>query len=194
MVVAMKRVLFVMCLCAATLAAGDPAKVKAVYLLSMGNGLDQYLANRLTEARLFQVVVDPKKADAVLTDQLGPVFEARLTNLGAEPAKPTKPAEGAAKPAEGAAKPAEGTAKRVAKGDIPAADPTASTGAEPTPPGTWARGRGTVFLVDSNTREVLWSIWLKGHGPEPRQLDRTASDIVRSLTRALKNPEAKKKK
>jgi hypothetical protein len=180
MVDAMKRVLFVMCLCAATLAAGDPAKVKAVYLLSMGSGLDQYLANRLTEARLFQVVADPKKADAVLTDQLGPVFEARLTSLRAEPAQPAKPAEGAAKPA--------------AKGDISAADPAASTGAEPPPAGTWARGRGNVFLVDSTTREVLWSIWLKGLGPEPKQLDRTASAIVRSLKEALKSPEAKKKK
>ena len=35
-----------------------------MYLLPMPNGLDQYLANRLTKVAFFQVVTDPKTADA----------------------------------------------------------------------------------------------------------------------------------
>src|SRR5579863_5206571 len=51
-------------------AAANPhlKQVNAVYILSMGNGMDQYLANQLTTAGVFQVVTDPKKADAILTD------------------------------------------------------------------------------------------------------------------------------
>ena len=37
-------------------------------------GLDQYLANRLTDDHIFQVVTDPKQADAVFTDRIGEAF------------------------------------------------------------------------------------------------------------------------
>jgi len=52
--------------------------VKTVYLLPMSNGLDQYLAIRLTTGAAMQVVADPQKADAVLTDHLGASFEEKL--------------------------------------------------------------------------------------------------------------------
>ena len=45
--------------------------VKTVYVLPMSNGLDQYLAAQLTSGSVLQVVTDPHKADAVLTDHLG---------------------------------------------------------------------------------------------------------------------------
>jgi hypothetical protein len=59
--------------------------VKAVYLLPMGGGLDQHLANRLAAARLFRVVTDPKLADAIFTDRLGEAFEQKLSELYAPP-------------------------------------------------------------------------------------------------------------
>ena len=59
----------------ASASAGDFRSVKTVYLLPMANGLDQYLASRLTSESVFQVVTDPKKADAVLTDHVGEGFE-----------------------------------------------------------------------------------------------------------------------
>ena len=37
----------------------------------MSHGLDQYLANRLTNEHVFQVVTDPKLADAVFSDRVG---------------------------------------------------------------------------------------------------------------------------
>src|SRR5678809_764458 len=45
--------------------------VKTVYLLPMAGGLDQYLALQLTSGGVLQVVTDPKKADAILTDGIG---------------------------------------------------------------------------------------------------------------------------
>jgi hypothetical protein len=40
--------------------------VHSVYLLPMSRALDPYLANRLTNQRVFQVVTDSKLADAVV--------------------------------------------------------------------------------------------------------------------------------
>ena len=52
-----------------------------VYLLKMSSGLDQYLANRLTADHVFQVVTDPKLADAVFTDQIGEGFQMKLDEI-----------------------------------------------------------------------------------------------------------------
>ena len=66
----------------ASMALGaDVTGVKAVYLLPMAGGLDQYLANRLTGDQVFRVVTDPKLADAIFTDHLGDAFEKQLTAL-----------------------------------------------------------------------------------------------------------------
>ena len=66
--------------------------VKTVYLLPMSNGLDQYLAQQLTAGAVLQVVTDPQKADAVLTDHLGATFEQSLADLYRPSPKPmTKP-------------------------------------------------------------------------------------------------------
>ena len=45
-----------------------------VYILEMSNGLDQHLANRLTGERVMWVVLEPKRADAVLTESLDESF------------------------------------------------------------------------------------------------------------------------
>jgi hypothetical protein len=73
---------------AATLAAADLTDVKTVYLLPMANGLDQYLAIKLTTGAVLQVVTDPQKADAVLTDHLGESFEQKLDQLYGPAQKP----------------------------------------------------------------------------------------------------------
>ena len=84
----MKR--FIMTLAMMLLPAGlfgaDMSGVKTVYLLPMSSGLDQYLAVRLTTASVLQVVVDPRNADAILTDHIGQSFEDRLDVMyGAKP-------------------------------------------------------------------------------------------------------------
>ena len=55
--------------------------LKNVYVLPMANGLDQYLALRLTTGAVMQVVTDPQKADAVLTDRIGKSLEDKLDEL-----------------------------------------------------------------------------------------------------------------
>ena len=57
------------------------APVDKVYILPMRGGLDQFIGMRLTEAKLLSVVVDPKTADAVLTDRIGPALEKQLGEL-----------------------------------------------------------------------------------------------------------------
>ena len=66
--------------CAQMWAAGL-AGVKTVYLMPMANGLDQYLAVRLTTESVLQVVTDPQKADVVFTDRVGQNFEESLADL-----------------------------------------------------------------------------------------------------------------
>jgi hypothetical protein len=73
--------------------AGLP-DVRAVYVLPMAGGLDQFLASRLASEDVFHVVTDPMKADAIFTDQLGATFEQKLVELYPPPkpanAKPDK--------------------------------------------------------------------------------------------------------
>ena len=148
--------------------AADPglAQVRSVYLFPMTNGLDQYLANRLTNLGVFRVVTDPKKADAVLTDRLGAAFESRLAELYPEPPPP--------KPAGDAKKKEEKEEKQE----------TASP-AEPPRASSFARGKGTLFLVNARARSVLWSIYEKPRNSTPTELDRTAARIAERLKREL---------
>jgi hypothetical protein len=50
------------------------SRVHTVYIVGMSNGLDQFLASRLTSSDVLWVVLDPAKADAVLTDKLDEAF------------------------------------------------------------------------------------------------------------------------
>jgi len=77
---------------AAAFASENPQlkQVQSVYILPMGSGMDQYLANKITRLALFQVVTDPQKADAILTDRIGEAFERKFAELYPPP-KPEKP-------------------------------------------------------------------------------------------------------
>lgn len=157
-------------------AGAQLANVHSVYLLPMGSGLDQYLANRITAAGLFQVVTDPKKADAVFTDRIGEGLEARLAELYPEPPK-AQPAE--PKPAPAAAKTDEET-----KPQTPAeAKPKESSAPRIS---SFGKGKGTIFLVDPRSRVVLWSVYERPKNSSSPELDRTAGHIVERLQRKLK--------
>lgn len=139
------------------------SRIQSVYLLPMGNGLDQYLAGRLTALGLFQVVVDPKKADAVFTDRLGEPFEQRMNELYPAPEPPLEEKKQAAAESTPAAPRQE--APRVS---------------------SWGRGRGTIFLVDTRTRAVIWSVYERPRDSSPDQVNRTAERIANRLRRDLK--------
>jgi hypothetical protein len=149
----------------------DLNQVKSVYLLPMSNGLDQYLATKLTEKGVFQVVTDPKKADAIFTDKIGEGFEQRLEELYPPPPEPKPPEH--------------------------ATDAKADTNANAKPPddlwnkpvqhvGGFSKGRGTLFLVDRHTRNVLWSTYQPVNGSEPDDVNHRADQITHRLIKDRK--------
>ncbi|HUI81245.1 MAG TPA: hypothetical protein VLY24_25140 [Bryobacteraceae bacterium] len=172
----MKR-FFLLLGCGGMLLSGAELEgVHSVYLLPMSKGLDQYLANRLTNEHLFQVVTDPKRADAIFTDRIGESFEERLTDLLPSPepvSKPTPPPP-----------PSDETADQPRAHVLPTE--TVNKLSNPATSGGFGRGKGTVFLVDPKTHEVLWSAYQPSKNSSNTEMDRTASDIVSRLKHALK--------
>src|SRR5258708_26821765 len=77
----MKRFLLLLSCSCAGLWGADLAGIRSVYVLPMARGLDQHLANRLTNDHLFQVVTDSKMADAVFTDHIGEGFQTQMETL-----------------------------------------------------------------------------------------------------------------
>ena len=161
----MLRRTFVLPLLAAALSAQTPpnaelSQVQFIYLLPMGSGLDQYMANWLVRENVYRVVTDPQKADAVLTDQIGVPLQEKLLELYPPP-PPPEPPEDEKKKDEGGL-----------KGDLSK------------PRSTFSRGRGNVFLVDLKSRRVLWSIYERPKNSLPDELDKTSQRIVRQLKKA----------
>jgi hypothetical protein len=168
----MKR-LAVLFSCTATLVcAADLPGVHRVYLLKMSKGLDQFLANRLTTEHVFQIVTDPKLADAVFTDQIGEGFQMKLEEMFPTP-EPVKPA---APP-----KP-EKTGDEV----NPWLGDTMNKLSNPASNSSFGRSRGTVFLVDAKSRLVVWSVYQPAKSGTPNDMDRTANDIVSRIKRDRK--------
>jgi hypothetical protein len=114
-----------------------------------------------------------------------------------------KPADAAAKPADPAAKPAPplvvkadgaGSIDKPVKRARSRIDENGSvvsmfadTENKVAPPvSTFGRGKGTIFLVDSKSRQVVWSTFDPSKGNRNLDLDRTASDIVSRLKKDLK--------
>jgi len=143
------------------LAASNPqlAEVKAVYLLPMGGGLDQYLAIRLTENQLFRVVTDPNLADAIFTDRIGETFEERLAELYPEDKPKTEEEK---KENENA----------WANQKVRSA--------------SFSRGKGTIFLVDRKTKDVLWSLYAPAKSTRVPDLNNNATKISKKLEDAVR--------
>jgi hypothetical protein len=181
MIVPMKRLLLILSLSGVTLSAAELSAVHSVYLLPMGNSLDQYLANRLTSEHVFLVVTDPKLAHAVFTDRIGAAFEEKLADLLSVPAAaPSQPAANQGGTTQPSPVPA-GTllTETVNKLSNPATN------------SSFGRGKGTIFLVDTKSKQVIWSFYEPPKGSTGQQLDRGASDIVNHLKRDLKGSEGK---
>jgi hypothetical protein len=138
--------------------AANLSGVKTVYLLPMSNGLDQYLAVQLTTDAILQVVTDPQKADAVFTDHLGESFERAVEDLYAE------------------------------KNDKPKSDsnPDGSPASFARSGMQGQRGRGTAFLVDRKSHEVLWSVYERPKDNTPDALKRVAGRIASKLANSIK--------
>jgi hypothetical protein len=151
----------------AALMAADLGTVHTVYVLPMAHGLEQYVANTLTEENVFVVVTDPKLADAVLTDHVDAGLQLKLDNLLAPlTEKPKKEGEKIDGPKGTLFEPAN-------KLDNPA--DTSTVG----------RSKGTVFLVGTKSRHVLWSMYNLPKDSSSKEMDRIASAIVSRIRKDL---------
>jgi hypothetical protein len=148
-------------------------EVKRVYILAMSAGMDQFLASQLTKAGIFDVVTDPKKADAIITDRVGESFESKLDDLYPPPAPPkqTKPADDATADAPKLT----GRPDALAGVDLTGA-------ARPT---TMGHGKGNIFIVSRGSRSVLWSIYEPSKNNTSRELTKTAERVVKHLQEDL---------
>jgi hypothetical protein len=153
--------------CAAALNAAGLEAVHTVYVLPMAHGLEQYLANALTNEHVFVIVTDPKKADAVLTDHVGAALQEKLDVMLAPP--PPKP------------DPKTGD-KDEPKGSI--AEPLNKM-ANPATSSSVGSSKGMVFLVDTKGREVVWSVYDLPKDSTSKELDRIASAIVSRLKKDM---------
>jgi hypothetical protein len=149
------------------------AQVKTVYLLPMSHGMDQYLANRLTHGGVLQVVTDPAKADALLTDHLGEAYEASVKELYPQ-----------AKPAPAPAKDNDDKDAKTPSDAKPDQPEMKSIGADRPP--VPSRNRGMVFLVKRDTSEVIWSAYHDPSIRKPKELNRAAGRLVGGLKKAMK--------
>lgn len=181
MVKYMKWVFALLC-CLNLASAAELAAGRTVFLMPMGRGLDQFIANRLTRAHLLQVVTDPVKADTIITDQVGSGFESRLKDLYPPPPAPESKEDAKEK----------GKEKEKEKADAPKQHGLASMlGDTVNKPektgnmGVYGRGRGTIFLVDVQSRQVLWSAFEKPKSSSPYDLDHAAERIVKRLKEDL---------
>ena len=148
---------------AASLPAINPdlKRVSSVYILPMSGGMDQFLANRLTTMGVFQVVTDPQKADALITDRIGEAFQAKLDELYPPPAPP-KPVKD------------EKSAKDDKKKDDLSAGPVTRLS-------SFNTGKGNFFIVDRRSRNVLWSVYEQPANSSSSELTKTAEKVVKRL-------------
>jgi acyl-CoA synthetase (AMP-forming)/AMP-acid ligase II len=156
-------------------------EVKRVYILAMSANMDQFLANQLTKSGVFEVVTDPKKADAIVTDRVGEPFETKLDELYPPPPPPKKPDE--PKPAadeDSTTKPPAKSLREMNADKLSGLDLTGGYR-----PSTMGRGKGNIFIVDRASRSVLWSVYEPTKNTTSRELTRTAERVVKHLQEDL---------
>ena len=149
--------------------AADLGSVRSVYAWPMTKSFDQYLAEQIAAESVFDVVVDPKLANAVLTDRIDAPFLAALDELFPLP-EPGDPEQAEKKDDE----------------DGLAADSIEAGGAFKRPKNrSMGRPQGTLFLVDVRSRTVLWSTFLKEYDPSPNKLHQQARNVVQRIKERL---------
>jgi len=142
------------------------SQVQTVYLLPMGNGMDQFIAHQLTRQGIFKVTTDPARADAFFSDVVGLGFENRLAELLP---KVEAPVEEASKDDK----------DKKDKDDKYEED----TGAARVQ--TFARSKGNIFLIDVKSRRVLWTGFDIPKNTRSEELYKMGERLVNQLRKDL---------
>ena len=163
------------------------SKVNTVYILPMAHGLDQHIANCLTREHVGEVVADPQRADALLTDRLGGSIEYQLEKLHPTPKPPDESAksESDSESDKDAGDPSDKSDKGEKNSTKGRRAPRMMAEGGPPRTTTFGGGKGTLFLVDAHTRNVLWSVYEKPKNTSPDEMDRTATRVVTRLKQDL---------
>lgn len=133
----------------------------------MHESFDQYLAEQIARENLFVVVVDPKFANAVLTDRIDAPFLVALEEFFPL----SENGEVKSNKAE-----EESSSKDSIESGLQIRRPTNRA---------LSRPKGTLFLVGVGSRQVLWSTFLREFQPSPNKLHEQASDVVETLKEKL---------
>ena len=136
-----------------------------VYFWPMTSAFDQYLAQEASGGGVLNVTVDPKNASAVMTDRIDGKFLEGLDEVFPLPEDPTTEAEDEE---EASSDSIEGDFRLQRPANLPVGRP-----------------RGTLFLVDVKTRNVLWSTFLKEFDATPDRLQRKARSVIAKLQQQL---------
>lgn len=156
----MKQFLFTLMLASCAWAQSPLATAKNVYLTPMSGGLDQYLALHLTKESVLQVVTDSTKADVVFADRVGEDFKQIMAELEGKNQQQDQPLKA-------------GEAPSFAR---PSMRPL-------------SKARGTIFLVDRLTGNVVWSILEQPKSTSVDDLNAAAKRITGDLKKALKSKQ-----
>jgi hypothetical protein len=153
------RVALLSLLACSALSAADPSSAQPIYFWSMQSALDQYLAEQAAAAGTVTVTVDPKMAKSIMTDRIDRTFLDAMDELF--------PVAGREEPVK---------KDESIEGDFQIARP------KNRPKGT---PRGTLFLVDVQTRQVIWSTFLGDFDTRPENLHREAQKVIERLIGAM---------
>lgn len=172
----------------------DPKLADAVITDMIGEVFQTQLEN-------FSPTPKPVEPEPVAAPETKPPAQAAVGPKTDQPAAPASPAapvapgagDKSSKPAEAAAaesgtieKPIRPARRRVSDtSSVVAMFGDTENKAAP-PVSTFGRGKGTIFLVDAKSRQVVWSTFDPSKGNRNHDLDRTASDIVSRLKKDLK--------
>ncbi len=153
----------------ACLPGADLRNIRSVYAWPMTKSFDQYLAQQITAEDIFDVVVDPKLAEAILTDRIDAPFLAAMDELFPLPEEE-----------------AEEEGKDADAEDASSDESIEAGGAMKRPKNrVLGRPRGTLFLVNVQSRKVIWSTYLKEYEATPNKLNQLARDVVRRIKEEL---------
>jgi hypothetical protein len=123
---------------------GSLASIKTVYVLPMKDRLEHFLTNELVKWGRFQVTLNPRQADGLLSD----TTEVNIKELTTSDAKLRR---------------------------------------------TAARTRGTAFLIDIKSEQVLWSAAKKPSESFFLGGEKSSSQLAQEIVEQLKNDESRSK-
>ena len=151
----MTRVTFIaLALLAVPLGQAQLREAQPVYFWPMQHAFDQYLAEAVNGADALTVTFDPKLATSIMTERIDATFLEAIEELF--------PKEEAEKVEEDDS--IEGDFQVARNRNRPQARP-----------------RGTLFLVDVQTRRVIWSTYLGELEPDPKNLHKEALRVVEEI-------------